>query len=130
MNKMLLAGSTGIVLLSVAASPVWADDNASTFSLGYAQSHTNHAGTLRGVRLANNYEMSPDWELTTSFAWLNGSQRYSDESSNSCGRPTFAPLVTHSPADGIIKRVQVDPIMNDIFIYHAHTTPSWPFIPL
>ncbi|SUG71984.1 outer membrane protein (associated with virulence) [Salmonella enterica subsp. enterica] len=61
MNKMLLAGSTGIVLLSAAASPVWADDNASTFSLGYAQSHTNHAGTLRGVRLANNYEMSPDW---------------------------------------------------------------------
>ncbi|EGV7784580.1 porin family protein, partial [Salmonella enterica subsp. enterica serovar 4,[5],12:i:-] len=37
MNKMLLAGSTGIVLLSAAASPVWADDNASTFSLGYAQ---------------------------------------------------------------------------------------------
>ncbi|HAE2798980.1 TPA_asm: Ail/Lom family outer membrane beta-barrel protein, partial [Salmonella enterica subsp. enterica serovar Heidelberg] len=67
-------------------SPVWADDNASTFSLGYAQSHTNHAGTLRGVRLANNYEMSPDWGLTTSFAWLNGSQRYSDESSN--GRVT------------------------------------------
>lgn len=32
MNKMLLAGSTGIVLLSAAASPVWADDNASTFS--------------------------------------------------------------------------------------------------
>ncbi|HAT5853934.1 TPA: porin family protein, partial [Salmonella enterica subsp. enterica] len=26
MNKMLLAGSTGIVLLSAAASPVWADD--------------------------------------------------------------------------------------------------------
>ncbi len=48
MNKMLLAGSTGIVLLSAAASPVWADDNASTFSLGYAQSHTNHARTLRG----------------------------------------------------------------------------------
>ncbi|EAA4072339.1 porin family protein, partial [Salmonella enterica subsp. enterica] len=44
MNKMLLAGSTGIVLLSAAASPAWADDNASTFSLGYAQSHTNHAG--------------------------------------------------------------------------------------
>ncbi|EDY8582322.1 Ail/Lom family outer membrane beta-barrel protein, partial [Salmonella enterica] len=86
MNKMLLAGSAGIVLLSAAASPVWADDNASTFSLGYAQSHTNHAGTLRGVRLANNYEMSPDWGLTTSFAWLNGSQRYSDESSN--GRVT------------------------------------------
>ncbi|EBA3474383.1 porin family protein, partial [Salmonella enterica] len=40
MNKMLLAGSAGIVLLSAAASPVWADDNASTFSLGYAQSHT------------------------------------------------------------------------------------------
>ncbi|ECW3357131.1 STM3031 family outer membrane protein [Salmonella sp. 32070601201500089SM] len=86
MNKMLLAGSAGIVLLSAAASPVWADDNASTFSLGYAQSHTNHAGTLRGVRLANNYEMSPDWGLTTSFAWLNGSQRYSYESSN--GRVT------------------------------------------
>lgn len=33
MNKMLLAGSTGIVLLSAAASPVWADDNASTFHL-------------------------------------------------------------------------------------------------
>ncbi|HCC1282957.1 TPA: porin family protein, partial [Salmonella enterica subsp. enterica serovar Paratyphi C] len=33
MNKMLLAGSAGIVLLSAAASPVWADDNASTFSL-------------------------------------------------------------------------------------------------
>ncbi|EEM7505773.1 hypothetical protein C9N40_02195 [Salmonella enterica subsp. enterica serovar Enteritidis] len=30
MNKMLLAGSAGIVLLSAAASPVWADDNAST----------------------------------------------------------------------------------------------------
>lgn len=30
--------------------------------------------------------MSPDWGLTTSFAWLNGSQRYSDESSN--GRVT------------------------------------------
>ncbi|END2876417.1 porin family protein, partial [Salmonella enterica] len=26
MNKMLLAGSAGIVLLSAAASPVWADD--------------------------------------------------------------------------------------------------------
>lgn len=51
MNKMLLAGSTGIVLLSAAASPVWADDNASTFSLGYAQSHTNHAGTTAGKQL-------------------------------------------------------------------------------
>ncbi|MBW3202940.1 porin family protein, partial [Salmonella enterica subsp. enterica serovar Javiana] len=29
MNKMLLAGSAGIVLLSATASPVWADDNAS-----------------------------------------------------------------------------------------------------
>ncbi|EAW4718279.1 porin family protein, partial [Salmonella enterica] len=27
---MLLAGSTGIVLLSAAVSPVWTDDNAST----------------------------------------------------------------------------------------------------
>lgn len=86
MNKFLLAGSVGIALLSASVSPVWADDNTGTFSLGYAQSHTNHAGTLRGIRLANNYEMSPDWGLTTSFSWLNGSQRYSDNNNN--GRVT------------------------------------------
>lgn len=68
MNKFLLAGSVGIALLSASVSPVWADDNTGTFSLGYAQSHTNHAGTLRGIRLANNYEISPDWGLTTSFS--------------------------------------------------------------
>lgn len=35
MNKFLLAGSVGIALLSASVSPVWADDNTGTFSLGY-----------------------------------------------------------------------------------------------
>ncbi|EDN5449063.1 hypothetical protein C6Q79_21970, partial [Salmonella enterica] len=32
LNKMLLAGSTSIVLLSAAVSSVWVEDNASTAS--------------------------------------------------------------------------------------------------
>ncbi|EEM6939284.1 hypothetical protein GBG59_25315, partial [Salmonella enterica] len=35
LNKMLLAGSTGIVLLSASVSPVWVEDNASTASCFY-----------------------------------------------------------------------------------------------
>ncbi|EBW6364457.1 porin family protein [Salmonella enterica subsp. enterica serovar Oranienburg] len=86
MNKKALTTGVGIVLLSASASPVWADENAGIFSLGYAQAHTNHAGTLRGIRLANNYEVSPEWGVTTSFSWLNGSRRYSDDGDN--GRVT------------------------------------------
>ncbi|EKA0362301.1 hypothetical protein OJ722_003127 [Salmonella enterica] len=42
MNKMLLAGSAGIVLLSAAASPVWADDNASAASCFFTCMLNNH----------------------------------------------------------------------------------------
>ncbi|EAT5898011.1 porin family protein, partial [Salmonella enterica] len=42
LNKMLLAGSTGIVLLSAAVSPVWTDDNASTASCFFTCMLNNH----------------------------------------------------------------------------------------
>lgn len=71
MNKFLLAGKSGIVLLSSSVIPVWAEGDTGTFSTRYAQSHTNYARTLPGGHLADNYEMLPDWGMTTSFSWLN-----------------------------------------------------------
>lgn len=68
MNKIHLTGSNDIILLSAAVSPVWVGDNTSTFLPGHAKCHTNHAGALRGVRLENNHEISPDWRLVTSFS--------------------------------------------------------------
>ncbi|ECX8299671.1 hypothetical protein CQT88_22835, partial [Salmonella enterica] len=42
LNKMLLAGSTSIVLLSAAISPVWVEDNASTASCFFTCMLNNH----------------------------------------------------------------------------------------
>lgn len=84
MNKMLLVGSVGIVLLFVVVSLVWVDDNVSIFLFGYVQFYINYVGMLCGVWLVNNYEMLLDWGLIILFVWLNGSQCYFDESSNGC----------------------------------------------
>ncbi|EBQ2276594.1 hypothetical protein EEK16_22780, partial [Salmonella enterica] len=42
LNKMLLAGSTSIVLLSAAVSSVWVEDNASTASCFFTCMLNNH----------------------------------------------------------------------------------------
>ncbi|EAY1384114.1 hypothetical protein B7D57_22575, partial [Salmonella enterica] len=42
LNKMLLAGSTSIVLLSATVSPVWTDDNASAASCFFTCMLNNH----------------------------------------------------------------------------------------
>ncbi|HAK8205258.1 TPA: hypothetical protein H2W01_004944 [Salmonella enterica] len=46
MNRKVSVAGAGIVLLSASASPVWADENAGTFSPGYSRAHTNHAGLV------------------------------------------------------------------------------------
>ncbi|EAQ3177529.1 TPA: hypothetical protein ACTNR2_004376, partial [Salmonella enterica subsp. enterica serovar Enteritidis] len=42
LNKMLLAGSTGIVLLSATVSPVWTDNNTSAASCFFTCMLNNH----------------------------------------------------------------------------------------
>ncbi|EDR0284106.1 hypothetical protein GVS83_02665 [Salmonella enterica] len=42
LNKMLLAGSISIVLLSATVSPVWVDDNASAASCFFTCMLNNH----------------------------------------------------------------------------------------
>lgn len=42
-------------------------------SLGYAQQHSDRAGTLHGFRLGDNHAFSDNWGLNTSTSWTMNS---------------------------------------------------------
>ncbi|EEF6878856.1 TPA: outer membrane beta-barrel protein [Salmonella enterica] len=59
----LLAG------LSTVHPAVAAMDGNDIISLGYAQQHSNRAGTLHGFRLGDNHAFADNWGLNTSASW-------------------------------------------------------------
>ena len=53
-----------------ALHPVMAAMNGNDIvSLGYAQQHSDRAGTLHGFRLGDNHAFSDNWGLNTSTSW-------------------------------------------------------------
>ncbi|MBH3035775.1 outer membrane beta-barrel protein [Serratia marcescens] len=77
----LLAG------LSTTQSAMAAINGNDIFSLGYAQQHSDHAGTLHGLHLGDNHALADNWGLNTSVTWtMNGS--------DSRGNANYASLLT------------------------------------
>lgn len=63
----LLAG------LSAVHPAMAAMDGNDIVSLGYAQQHSDRAGTLHGFRLGDNHAFSDNWGLNTSTSWTMSS---------------------------------------------------------
>ncbi|AHE73549.1 hypothetical protein M942_24415 [Enterobacter ludwigii] len=63
----LLAG------LSAVHPAMAAMDGSDIVSLGYAQQHSDRAGTLHGFRLGDNHAFSDNWGLNTSGSWTMSS---------------------------------------------------------
>ncbi|MFZ5177023.1 outer membrane beta-barrel protein [Enterobacter kobei] len=72
MKKLIL--TLPILAAFMNVHPALADTGSSdVVSLGYAQQHSDRAGTLHGFRLGDNHALVDSWGLNTSATWTMGS---------------------------------------------------------